>query len=551
MLGMERGAIPTPYQAFMARSQSDADAPFLIAPAAAELPYARDGFRISYGETAAQIEAVKHAYAAAGYGHGARVGLLLENRPDFFAHWLALNGLGAAVFPINPDLQAGDLAHQLAIAEPDLIVTFPEKRGLAEAAGMERARVAAPDGTLPRCRAGIVRQHGEAADECALLFTSGTTGKPKGCVLSKFYFLHLAHRYGTLGGLAEIREHGEIALTPLPMFHMNAMACSTMGMILKGGAVVPLDRFHANRWWRTVAESGATIIHYLGVMPAVLLKLPFVPEERAHRVRFAFGAGVDPEHHHPFEARFGFPLVEVWGMTEAGGAAVTSTGTGERHLGTRCMGRLCDDATYRIVDDEDRDVPRGSPGEFLVRARDDDPRRGFFSGYLKDEAATAQAWTGGWFHTGDTVFEDPDGSLFFVDRKKNIVRRSGENISVVEVESVLDAFDDVAGVAVAPVPDDVRGEEVCALVNLKHGSPADAEDAAATAKEIVARCVARLAYFKAPGYVAFVDTLPVTATQKLQRGETRAMAARLVREGAAIDLRELKTQSRRQPATSG
>src|SRR5262249_9790880 len=142
--------------------------------------------------------------------------------------------------------------------------------------------------------------------------------------------------------------------------------------------------------------------------------------------------GVDPDHHQAFEARFGFPLVEVWGMTEAGGAAVTTTSVGERHLGTRCIGRLCDGGKYRIADDEDRDVPRGSPGELLVRARGDDRRRGFFSGYLKDDAATAQAWAGGWFHTGDTIYEGADGSLFFVDRKKNIVRRSGENISVVE-----------------------------------------------------------------------------------------------------------------------
>ncbi len=540
----------TPYDAFTGRAQTDPEAPFLLAPASAELAYARDGVHCTYGETAAQVEAVKRAYAGAGYGHGARVGLLLENRPDFFAHWLALNGLGAAVFPINPDLQAGDLAHQLSIAEPDLVVALPEKRGLIAAAGMDPARIATPDATLPRCRGKIVRDRGAAADECALLFTSGTTGKPKGCVLSNFYFLHLARWYGAQGGLAEIRERGEIALTPLPMFHMNALACSTMGMILKGGAVVPLDRFHANRWWRTVADAGATIIHYLGVMPAVLLKLPPAPEERAHRVRFGFGAGVDPDHHQAFEARFGFPLVEVWGMTEAGGGAVTTTGTGPRHLGTRCMGRLSAGAAYRIVDDEDRDVARGSPGELLVRASGDDPRRGFFSGYLKDPTATDAAWAGGWFHTGDTVREGPDGLLFFVDRKKNIVRRSGENISVVEVESVLESFDEVAGAAVAPVPDEVRGEEVCALVRLARGRPAGAGEAAAIARGIAARCVERLAYFKAPGYVAFVDALPVTATQKLQRGETRALAARMVRDGEAIDLRELKTRART-PATSG
>jgi acyl-CoA synthetase (AMP-forming)/AMP-acid ligase II len=538
--------VDTPYQAFVHRAARDPHAPFLVAPASAELAYARDGFRSSYGETAAQVEAVNRAYAAAGYGHGARIGLLLENRPDFFVHWLALNGLGAAVFPINPDLQPGDLAHLLGIAEPDLIVTLPEKRGLVAAAGMDPARIVPPDGTLPRCRVAIARDRGADADECALLFTSGTTGKPKGCVLSNFYVLHLARWYGAQGGLAEIRDGGEIAATPLPMFHMNALACSTMGMILKGGAVVPLDRFHAGRWWRTVADAGATVIHYLGVMPAVLLKLPPGPADRAHKVRFGFGAGVDPDHHQAFEARFGFPLVEVWGMTEAGAGAVT----GPRHVGRRCIGRLGPDMAYRIVDDADRAVAAGAPGELLVRALGPDPRRGFFSGYLKDAAATAQAWGGGWFHTGDVVRADADGYLFFVDRKKNIVRRSGENISVVEVESVLDSFEEIAGVAVAPVADDVRGGEVCALIRLARGAPAGAEPTAA-AQEIVARCAARLAYFKVPGYVAFVDTLPVTATQKLQRSETRALAARLVGDGTALDLREFKAGLRARRTAAG
>jgi acyl-CoA synthetase (AMP-forming)/AMP-acid ligase II len=541
--------VETPYQAFVDRAARDPQAPFLIAPAAAELPYARDGFRCTYGETAGEVDAVKRAYAAAGYGHGARVGLLLENRPDFFVHWLALNGLGTAAFPINPDLQAGDLAHQLAIAAPDLVVALPEKRGLVAAAGMDAGRIVAPDGTLPSCRAEITRDRGAASDECALLFTSGTTGKPKGCVLSNFYFLHLARWYGAQGGLAEIRAGGEIAATPLPMFHMNALACSTTGMILKGGAVVPLDRFHAGRWWRTVAEAGATIVHYLGVMPAVLLKLPRAPEDRAHRIRFGFGAGVDPDHHAAFEARFGFPLVEVWGMTEAGGGAVTTTGMGPRHLGKRCIGRLGRESEYRVVADDGRDAPPGRPGELLVRARGPDPRRGFFSGYLKDPRATDEAWAGGWFHTGDVV-RAADGLLFFVDRKKNIVRRSGENISVVEVESVLDSFPEIAAVAVAPVADDVRGEEVCALVRLARGVPARAE-ANAIAQDIVARCAERLAYFKAPGYVAFVDALPVTATQKLQRGETRALAARLVAGGSALDLRAFKAGTRMRQARSG
>src|SRR5207302_6683888 len=145
-----------------------------------------------------------------------------------------------------------------------------------------------------------------------------------------------------------------------------------------------------------------------------------------------------------------------------------------------------------------------TPGELLVRHKGANPRRGFFSEYLQDEIATAEAWAGGWFHTGDVVSEGNDGALFFVDRKKNIIRRSGENIAVIEVEGVLANLDGIAGVAVAPVPDEIRGEEVLALITPRE-TPRDPR---AAAEAIARACAARLAYHKVPGYIAFVDTIP-------------------------------------------
>ena len=408
----------------------------------------------------------------AGYGHGATVALLIENRPAFFWHWFALNALGVAILPINPDLQPDDLAHQFSVAEPDLAVALSEHQDLIRAAGMSEARIITPDMRSPTLRSeGVDREYGERDDPCALLFTSGTTGKPKCCVLSNDYFIRLARWYINQGGAAAMREAQEIILTPLPLFHMNALACSALGAILLKSTLVPLDRFHARSWWKTVADSGATIVHYLGVMPAILLKLPEEPAERAHRIRFGFGAGVDPRHQVAFEERFGFPLIEAWAMTETGGGAVTTTAGGDRHVGERCIGYPAPGMEYRIVDDNGADAPDGQPGELLVRAKGDQPRQGFFTSYLKDPEATDQAWAGGWFHTGDVVRKGPDGALYFVDRKKNIVRRSGENIAVVEVEGVLQNLDEVAGVAVAPVPDDIRGEEVFALVKLHAGVP--------------------------------------------------------------------------------
>jgi len=514
------------------------DAIFLRAPASAELPYAPDGFAYSYGAALARIEALRAVYAATGYGRGACVALLMENRPEFFWHWLALNALGVAIMPINPDLRADDLAWQLSVAEPDLAVALSDTHALVAKASGDM-RIVAPGEAPPRCRVKVTRQSAERHDPCALLFTSGTTAKPKCCVLSNDYFLRIARWYVTQGGAAAMGEN-ETVLTPLPMFHMNALGCTVVGMLLTGGTVVPLDRFHARRWWRTVKDSGATVVHYLGVMPAILLQLEQDNAETTHGVRFGFGAGVDPRHQENFERRFGFPLIEAWAMTETGAGAVTSTAGGPRHVGQRCIGRAAPDMDYRIVDDEGADVPRGTAGELLVRQKGSDPRRGFFTEYLKDAAATGEAWDGGWFHTGDVVSEGADHSLFFVDRKKNIVRRSGENIAVIEVEGVLANLDGIAGVAVAPVPDETRGEEVFALI-VPRDPPRDARAAAET---IARACAERLAYFKVPAHIAFVDAIPITATQKLQRGVIKTLAAAAVGAPGTIDLRAFKATLR-------
>jgi acyl-CoA synthetase (AMP-forming)/AMP-acid ligase II len=175
-------------------------------------------------------------------------------------------------------------------------------------------------------------------------------------------------------------------------------------------------------------------------------------------------------------------------------------------------------------------------GELLVRAAGPDPRAGFFTEYLKDPEATEQVWEGGWFHTGDIVREDAEGFLYFVDRKKNIVRRSGENISAVEVESVLRRHPAVAEVAVAAAPDDVRGEEVLACIVTR----TPVADPAETAADIVRAALHDLSYFKVPGWVAFVDALPLTASQKVARGELKAMAQRLLADNACVDMRALK-----------
>lgn len=499
---------------------------------------------MTYGEVLTAVTGLKGKFETAGYGAGQRVALLLENRPEFFVYWLALNGLGVSIVPINPDLRPAELEYQLGVADTDLIVTYSKNASALEGLSVEGIRVMEIGEEPPSAQVAAARQSSLAEDECALLFTSGSTGKPKGCMLSNTYFMTLADWYVTQGGVAEIEDNCEVALTPLPMFHMNALGCTALGMIVKGGAIVPLDRFHASRWWQSVSDSGATIVHCLGVIPAILLRLPESPYDRKHNVKFSLGPGVDAQHKIDFETRFNIPIIEAWAMTETGGRAATTTACDEYAPGKRCVGRPRKGMEYRIVDEADTAVANGKPGELIVRAEGVDPRHGFFSGYPKDEAATEEAWANGWFHTGDLVYEDDDGLLYFFDRKKSIVRRSGENIAVLEVEAALAGHRAIKAVAVTPVPDDLRGEEVFAF--FVKADDADDDDLRALVESIVRDAADRLAYHKLPGYAAFIDALPLSSTQKLQRGEIKAMAADLVQRSEAIDVRQLKSGIRSQ-----
>ena len=307
-------------------------------------------------------------------------------------------------------------------------------------------------------------------------------------------------------------EYGhERLLNPLPLFHANAMAISSMAMFSSAGCIIMIDRFHPKTWWYDVSVSRATIVHYLGIMPPVLLNQKPGRYDALHNVKFGAGAGIDPKHHKIFEERFGFPLIEGWGMTEVAMPAWASLEP--RQVNTRAFGQPLSGCEVRIVDDHDKEVTADTPGELTLRMSGSDSRRGLFSGYLKDEEATEVAWKGGWFHTGDTAARSSDGILTFIDRKKNIIRRSGENIAAAEIEAVLQSHQKVAQAAVIAVPDEIRQEEVLACIILMENTCSDLN----TALKLQNYCLGEMAYYKAPAYILFVDTLPVTNTQKVSK----------------------------------
>ncbi len=535
---MTLAALPSVHDAFLRAARAWPERPMLdTLPGTADV-YGIDAGEITYGMAEAAISWMAEEFSDAGYTAGQRVALLLENRPRFFLIWLALNRLGLSVVPINPDLRAAELEYLLGHSEPALVIAIGTRvadlAAAAHAAGLAAPVIEDGDPVPPPRPGSVVAEDADGgAREAAVLYTSGTTGKPKGCVLSNTYFLMAGDWYTGLDGIVSLREDGERMITPLPVFHMNAMAASFMGMLAVGGCLTVLDRFHPKTWWDDVRAARATCLHYLGVMPSILMKAPDDARDRDHSVRFGFGAGVDPKLHAPFEARFGFPLCEGWAMTETGLATAITNNRPDRLIGHSSLGLPGPEMELRIVTDQGTDAAPGEPGELWVRRAGRNPRDGFFTRYYKDEAATLEAWEQGWFHTGDIVRRDDQARVFFVDRKKNVIRRSGENIAAVEVESVLMKHPDITAAGVAAVPDAIRGDEVFACLTV-------ADPSAAKAREIADWALTQMAYYKVPGYIAFVDALPLTPTQKIQRAELKALAARLLADGAAHDLSALK-----------
>lgn len=532
--------------AFAAAVQAHAGRPFLAVPANEGRPYLPAGLEMSYGEAGQRVEELAGVYRRAGYGVGHRVATLLENRPEHVLHTLALNTISVCCVPINPDYRAAEIAYLIDHSEPDLVLTLEARQASIEEAlalSVHRPRVVVSEriaGSLEKVSSPARDTRPVPETPASILYTSGTTGRPKGCVLSHGYVMASGAWYASLGGVAGLRTAQDRIYNPLPLYHANAGVVSLMGAILTGNCQIQPDRFHPQRWWREVAETGATIVHYLGVIAPVLLKLEPGEDERRHKVRFGIGAGIEPELHAAFEQRFGFPMIELWGMTEM--VRVLGDTAPPRQVGTRAFGRAVPGVEVRVVDDADRDVADGQPGEMLVRHSAATPRRGCFSGYLKDEAATEAAWQGGWFHTGDVVWRGPDGMLHFVERKKNIIRRSGENIAAAEVEAVLLTHPDVQQVAVMAVKDEMRDEEVLACVVLKREMPGNG-----TAKEAATalfhHCNERLAYYKPPGWVHIVPSLPTTGTQKIQKHNIYPAGTDPRALPGIIDLRSLKRRA--------
>jgi crotonobetaine/carnitine-CoA ligase len=436
-----------------------------------------------------------------------RVALMLGNSPGFLLCWMALAKLGAIAVPINPAFKPPEVLQLLRHSDASMAIGEGESRelltaiqpdcpGLGSPAAPEELPVGQPDELAPT----TVRDD----DVAVFIYTSGTTGTPKAVMQT--------HRTYVLTGEAFPWWLGLIAddrlLTSLPLFHINAQAYSFMGTLGAGASLALLPRFSASRFWDETRRYGATEFNAIGAIVSILMKQTARPNDADNPVRLCYTAlALNEAEHRAFEERFGLKLMVGYGLSESTFGTITPLGEpfpfgtmGKPRQHPR-LGRINE---ARVVDERGRDLPSGEVGELLLR------NPATMRGYYKDHQRTAEALRDGWLHTGDAVRQDGDDYFYFVDRRKDVIRRRGENISSTEVETVILAHAAVLECGVVPVPSDLGEDEVKAYVALKPGS-------SLTAEELAAWCSERLADFKVPTQMEFRHSLPKTATERVAK----------------------------------
>jgi crotonobetaine/carnitine-CoA ligase len=295
----------------------------------------------------------------------------------------------------------------------------------------------------------------------------------------------------------------------LPLFHINAQAHTVLPAIYRGTTIALIEQFSASRYWRQLADLGATVCNLLAAMIPILMKQPPSPDDRSHRVRIAACAATPPDLWRAFEERFGLTIIEGYGLTETTGFCVANPRDAVR-VGT--FGKPMPGFELAIVGADDTPLPAGVPGEIVIR-----PQREhlIMMGYYRQPEQTATALRGGWFHTGDLGQLDEAGYAVFIDRLKQSIRRRGENISSWEVERAVNAHPAVLESAAIGVPSELGEEEVKVVVVLRPGATLDPLD-------LVRWCEERLAYYAVPRYIEFRESLPKTATERVEKYKLKA-----------------------------
>jgi crotonobetaine/carnitine-CoA ligase len=507
---------------FMSRLERDPGRPFIVF----------EGRDWSWQEFHDLAFGAANALAARGIRHGDRIAVMARNHPGHVLMLLALARLGAIMVPINPEFGVTETRYVLEHAQVSAVVCSTETLAIAReaAAGIAPAPWfalldKAADGVpaladlVAAAPATQLPAHGSADDTCLIVYTSGTTGFPKGAMHSQRSFV--------TGGEAFVQriyvQPDDRLMIVLPLFHINALFYSVAGTLAGGACMIIVPRFSATTFWQTAAATGATAVNIIEAIGTILMKRPREEFRADHRITKLYGARQPMMD--TFRNEFHIPhLIGGYGMTEIPGvtciplegpAKVGSMGPVGRHPDPARPWAQC-----RVVDDDGADVGVDEVGELIVKTPI------IMQGYFRDPEQTKNAFRDGWFLTGDLVRRDADGYFFFVSRKKDIIRRRGENISGAELDRVIGEHPAVFEVAAIAVPSELGEDEILVAVVPRPGQTVTADEIAEWSRK-------HLAAQKVPRFVAIVEELPHTPTHKILKAKLRADTALRAR---AVDL---------------
>jgi long-chain acyl-CoA synthetase len=475
--------------------------------------------RLSYAQLDEMSDRVAAGLAAAGVAPGDKIGLQLPNIPQFVIAYFGILKAGGVVVPMNVLLKAPEIEFQLRDSGARVLITFGAllgesakaaetaavtslyvvTEGGAPAAGTPFEALLAGDPPGPRL---ALRN---PADPAVIIYTSGTTGTPKGAVLSH---LSLYMNADIPGRLFEFSADDTVVVA-LPLFHVFGLSSVMNTCILLGGTMSLVSRFEPRAVLELMRRDRVSVFMGVPTMFIALLQAADADTDLALlRVAVSGGAPIPAEVIDSFERRFGVPILEGYGLSESSSAATFNISATERKVYS--AGKPIWGTSVQIWDADSRPLPPGAGqvGEIVLRGVN------IMIGYHDNPEATAQAFAGGWFHTGDLGYLDEDGFLFIVDRIKDLIIRGGYNVYPREVEEVIYAHPAVAEVAVIGVPDPKLGEEVRAVVAVKAGQ-------SVTEAELIEFVKERAAAYKYPRTVEFRDSLPKNATGKILKKELR------------------------------
>jgi long-chain acyl-CoA synthetase len=472
-----------------------------------------DGRRFTY----LKFDSVVNRTAAMLFEHGIRKGdvvsLLMPNSVEYIIAYFACWKIGAVAGPVNSLLKPHEMVFILANSEAkallvssDFLPSINEIRDQVPALKFvitfDNAEKATSD--FAKAQVPLADNELQPDDEAIIIYTSGTTGKPKGCLLTHENLISNARQISSWLGFTP----DDRLLTIMPLFHMNAVSVTTMSALYAGGSTVVSLKFSASKFWKIVSDYQITSFGSVATMLSMLLTT--YPEGvpagfKTNQLRFAMcgSAPVPAEVLKRFEEKFNCLVIEGYGLSESTCRSTFNPPDQRRRPGS-CGLPIGNEMA--VVDDFDQPVPCGELGEIVLRGEN------ILKGYYKNPEATATAFRNGWFHTGDIGYRDKDGFFYIVDRKSDMIIRGGENIYPREIDEVLYQHPAVAAAAVVGIPDDLYGEEVAAFVVLE-------ENTTVTEEEVVEFCRARLADYKCPKVVRFVNEIPKGPTGKLLKRE--------------------------------